>query len=379
MDKLRAASVYDQIGVKRVVNAAGHMTILGGSMVSPKVQAAMDEANQHFVSMEELLEKSGRAIAGMLGAELALVTSGAAAALVQGAAAIMAGKDPAKIARLPDTTGMRNEFLIQKRTRYHYDRMVAVAGGKLVEIGDEKGTTAQQLESAIGPRTAGILYFAYMEGEPGILSMPQVVEIAHRRGISALVDAAGEVYPLDRMRWIPSKSGADLVCFGAKYVGAPHSTGILCGKRELVEAAALNGFIAYEMKDNRSMGRAMKVDRQEVVAVVTALREWLTMDHEPRLLKGDARVDNIVRRLAGVPHVRTEREKTHRGPGVQMKVIVDEARLGKKASDVARALADGDPAIWVWCEGNVLDVGVSNLLEGEDRLVADRLREELSK
>jgi L-seryl-tRNA(Ser) seleniumtransferase len=217
-----------------------------------------------------------------------------------------------------------------------------------------------------------------MEGEAGVLSIPEVVEIAHKKGVAVLVDAAGEVYPLDRMQWIASGSGADLVCFGAKYVGAPHSTGILCGKQELVEAATLNGFIAYEMKDNHALGRAMKVDRQEVVAVVVALREWLTTDHETRLLNAEARVDTIVATLKGVPHVNTEREKVHRGPGVHMKVIVDEAGLGKKALDVAEALADGDPAIWVWCEGNVLHIGVSNLLEGEDVLVADRLREELA-
>ncbi|MDP3062575.1 MAG: aminotransferase class V-fold PLP-dependent enzyme [Chloroflexota bacterium] len=379
MAKVRAASVYEEIGVKRVVNAAGHMTILGGSIVSPRVQAAMDEANVHFVGMEELLEKSGVAIAEMLGSEAALVTSGAAAALVQGSSALMAGKDPAKITRLPDTTGMKNEFLIQKVTRYHYDRMVTVPGARLIEVGTNKGTTARELEAAIGPRTAGILYFAHMEGEEGVLSIPQVVEIAHKRGIAVLVDAAGEVYPLDRMRWIPSVSGADLVCFGAKYVGAPHSTGILCGVRELVEAATLSGFIAYEIKDNRAVGRAMKVDRQEVVAVVVALREWLNMNHETRLLKGAARVDVIVRGLTGVPHVVTEREKVHRGPGVHVKVIVDEAGLGKKAADVAKALADGDPAIWVWCEGNILHIGVSNLLEGEDKLVADRLREEFAR
>src|SRR5262249_18266231 len=159
---------------KRTINAAGNMTILGGSMTSPEVLAAMAEANEAFVDMEELLDKSGAAIAEILGSEAALVTSGCFAALVLGTAAIMAGKDTARIARLPDTTGMKNEFLIQKPTRYHYDRAVSVAGAKLVEVGDQSRTTAEQLEASIGPNTAGILYPARWEGTAGALSIPEV-------------------------------------------------------------------------------------------------------------------------------------------------------------------------------------------------------------
>jgi len=159
----KTPEVYKELGVKRIINAVGSATLLGGSTLPGKVQAVMEEANECFVDMEELLEKSGKAVAELLGAEAALVTSGCFAALVLGAAAIMTGKDEEKIARLPDTTGMRNEFLIQKAMRYHYDRCVSVAGGKLVEVGDEHGATAEQLAAAIGPATAGILYLAHAE------------------------------------------------------------------------------------------------------------------------------------------------------------------------------------------------------------------------
>ena len=132
-----------ELGITRTINAAGNMTILGGSMLSSEIQAAMAEANESFVDMEELLDKSGRAIAETLGTEAALVTSGCFAALVLGTAAIMAGKNADNIARLPDTTGMRNEMLIQASTRYHYDRAVSVAGAKLIEVGDPSRTTAE--------------------------------------------------------------------------------------------------------------------------------------------------------------------------------------------------------------------------------------------
>lgn len=370
-------SVYESLGVKRVINAMGSMTILGGSMLSPKVRAAMEEANEHFVEMEELLDKSGKAIAGLLGAEAALVTSGCFAALVLGAAAIMAGKDPDKIARLPDTTGMKNEFLIQKPMRYHYDRCVSVPGGKLVEVGDQHKTTAKQLEAAIGPKTAGILYLARAEGTEGILSLPEVIRIAKRKGVAMLVDAAAEVYPLERMTWLP-RSGADLVCFGAKYLGSPHSTGILTGQKEAVEATVLHNFIANETLDNRSLGRGYKVDRQEVVATVVALREWLTMNHEERFMVQERRIQTIVEGLAGVPHVETERRWERQGPWIRLRITFDEAALGKTAASVEQALRDGDPSIRVRVDGSQLHLAVHNLREGEDSIIAERLREVLS-
>ena len=158
MNTTKTPEVYKELGVKRVINTVANLTLLGGSILSGKVQAAMEEANECFVDMEELLDKSGKAVGELLGAEAALVTSGCFAALVLGAAAIMTGKDKEKIARLPDTTGMKNEFLIQKGMRYHYDRCVSVSGGKLVEVGEEHGTMAEQLEAAIEPSTGGGRY-----------------------------------------------------------------------------------------------------------------------------------------------------------------------------------------------------------------------------
>jgi len=370
-------NIYEELGVKRIINASGNMTLLGGSILSSKVRAAMEEANEYFVDMEELLDKSGRAIAELLGAEAAYVTSGCAAALVLGAAAIMADKDPDKIARLPDTTGMKNEFLIQKRMRYHYDRCVTVPGARLVEVGDEDGTTSDQLEEAIGDNTAGILYLARLEGSEGILPIPEVVAIAQRKGVAVLLDAAAEVYPLERMTGLP-KSGADLVCFGAKYFGSTHSSGILCGRRDLVEAAALQGFIGYEAQESRSLGRAMKVDRQEIIATVIALREWLTMDHETRLLQNDERGHTIIRRLSGLPNVKAEPVLDRRGPSVRMRVVLDEAGLNKSAEEVAQALKEGDPSIWVRPMGNAIYISLSTLREGEAEIVAERLRDVLS-
>ena len=368
-----SADLYTELGITPVINAMGHVTLLGGSILSPHVQAAMDAANRNYVSMEELQEKAGRAIANLLGAEAASVTSGAYAALVQGAAGMMTGHDPAKIAQLPDTTGMKNEFLIQANHRYHYDRVISTVGGKLVEVGDSQGTTASQMAAAIGPNTAGILHYARGERLGGGLSLVEIVPIAQAAGIPVLVDAAGEIYPLERMLWLP-RSGAGLIAFGAKYLSSPNSTGILCGSRELVHAARLNGFLSYETLDNHSVGRGYKLDRQEIVAVTAALQEWLTLDHEERLQEQANRIGKVVQALSGLPHVRTTNLfEEEGGPWMRLRVEFDAAVTGKAAPDVIKTLRSGNPSIWVRPDPDGFIVEVHTLREGETEVLADAL------
>ncbi len=370
--------IYESLGVRRVINGMGNVTLLGGSTLAPKVLAAMEEANGTFVDMEELLAKSGQAVAGILGAEAALVTCGCFSAMVMGAAAIMVGKDPDRIARLPDTSGLKNEFLIQKPTRYHYDRAVTVPGGKLLEVGGDRETTAAQLEAAIGARTAGVLYAARSEGNSGVLSLTDVVRIAKNKGVAVLVDAAAEIYPLDRMTWVAGKSGADLVCFGAKYLGSANSTGIICGRKGLIEAVVAQGFISFETADTHTVGRGYKVDRQEIVGTLVALREWFAADHAARLAAQEQRVQTIMQGLAGLPHVKTERLWPRKGAWLQVRVTFDEAKIGKSAAAVVQALRAGDPSVRVRLEEGQIVIAVNNLKEGEDRIVVDRLRRELS-
>lgn len=371
--------IHRELGTKHTINAAGNMTILGGSTLSSGVLAAMAEANESFVDMEELLDKSGKAIAEILGAEAALVTSGCFAALVLGTAAIVAGKNADRIARLPDTTGMKNEMLIQKPTRYHYDRAVSVAGATLVEAGDQSGTTAEQLEASIGPKTAGILYPARWEGEAGVLSIPEVVRVARKKDVAVLIDAAAEIYPLDRMTWLANASDAHLICFGAKYFGSLNSTGIICGRRDSVAAAVLNNFIAFETHDNRALGRGYKVDRQEIIATLVALREWFAMDHTKRFAQQERRLQTITQALEGLPHVTAERIWPREGPWKQLRVTCDEARVGKSLAAICKALGDGEPSVRVALEDGQIHVAAHTLKDGEDEIVAKRLREVFSK
>ncbi len=372
------ANIYDELGIKRAINAMGNVTLLGGSILSPKVQAAMDAANQYFVPMEEVMAKTGQAIAGMLNTESAYVTSGCFAALVLGMAGMMTGNDPAKIAQLPDTTGMKHEFLLQKKSRYHYDRCISVPGGKLVEVGDDQGTTSEQLAAAISPNTAGIFFYARGETVlPGTLSLQEVVRIAHAHDVPVIVDAAAEIYPVERMTTL-SNSGADLICFGSKYLGAFNSAGILSGRRDLVDAAGRNSFVGYETYINRSIGRGYKLDRQEVIGVVVALREWLNMDHEERLQQQADRIQTITTALADLPHVKAETIwDAERDAWMRLHVTLDTAALGKSPKAIADELKAGDPGVWVRVDQNELYVMVNTLQDGEDQIVARRLREVL--
>lgn len=373
----QAADIYAQFDMQPIINAMGHVTVLGGSILSPGVQAAMDAANTGYAPLEDLFEKSGDLIAQMLDAEAALVTSGAYAALVTGMAGIMAGDDPAKIAQLPDTTGMKNEFLIPKKMRYRYDRAITTTGARLIEVGDDDGCSPAELTAAIGPQTAGILYFARMDKEPGVPSIPETVEIAHAAGIQVILDAAGEIYPLERMTWLPN-SGADLVCFGAKYLGSANSTGIICGKAQAVRAAKLNGFISYESQNNRSIGRGYKLDRQEIIGTTVALHEWLNADHEERLQEASARIETLTQAVNQVPQVHAANAwEEEGGPWMRMRIRF-EADSPHTAQGVADTLKAGDPPVWVRVTGDEIYIEVHTLRAGETEIVAQRLVEALA-
>ena len=190
-----AADVYGELGVRPLINAAGAYTVLGGSALSPTVRAAMDDANRYFVEMEALLEGSGRTIAGLLGAEAALVTSGAAAALALSSAACLTRGEPERLEQLPDPLGKANEILIQRCLRQRYDRCVTLAGARLVEFGEAGGTSAAQLRKAINDRTVAIHFYVSSDEVVGALPIEGVIEVARERDVPLIVDAAGPIVP----------------------------------------------------------------------------------------------------------------------------------------------------------------------------------------
>jgi L-seryl-tRNA(Ser) seleniumtransferase len=368
-----ATSVFEQLGVTPVINARGNNTVLGGSTPSPRVRRAMEDAERYYVDMKVLLERSGAVIAGLLGTEAAYVTPGAAAALALGSAACMAGSDTDKIARLPDSTGMPNKVLLQAGHHYHYERAVTVPGAKLVEVGSPSGgTTAGQLEAALGPDVAAVLFVAHLDGVPGTLPLEQVVASAHSKDVPVLVDAAGRVYPLDKFRRYAG--GADLVAFGAKYLGALNASGILCGRADLVNAAVLHGFIGFEtVAFGKSFGRPLKLDRQTIVAVVAALQEWLETDHSARLAGYERRLKAMAAELEGAAGVTLSIERGEGPAPLVLRLTVDGTKARHDAAGIAAGLWSGSPAIAVNRFGDAVIINPVTLRGEDDGVVASRL------
>jgi seryl-tRNA(Sec) selenium transferase len=312
-------------------------------------------------------------IANLLGTEAAFVTPGCGAALALGAAACMSVGSAERMEQLPHTNGIPNQFLFQRRQKYHYQRCLTVFGGHVVMVGTQNGTSVEQLEDSITEQTAGIHYFASGDPDDSILDLGGILDVSGRHDLPVTIDAAYQVFPLDTMKAYAQTPNA-LIGFGAKYIGACNSTGILCGKKELVEAAYQHSFIGFETGDLETVGRPLKLDRQEVVAVVVALKEWLAMDHEARIADHWRKADHIMSSLNGIPNISTARhvEDNSLSNGVMM--TIDEEGLGKSAAQVIEELKAGDPAIWARGTRNRIRIAVAHLIEDEVDTVIDRVR-----
>ena len=382
MQSVPGGDVYAALGLRPVINCSGfHLTVLGGSMLSPAVQQAMEDANRYFIDMQALLDKSGQIIADLLGAEAALVTAGCSAAMMLGMAACMAGKDAEKAARLPDATGMKKEIIIQAGQRYKYDRTLTFTGAKLVEVGDAAGTSPGEIEEAINEQTVALHYVA-SGNQNGIVPVEELLRIGQRYNVPVMVDAAGQVFPVEKLQKYPAM-GVDLVAHSSKYFGGPNSAGFLAGRKELVEAAMMHSFVGFEYGPPRTIGRGMKVDRQEVIAVVAALREWMSMDHNARFATYRARAEKLQRALSAIPHIRVT---LHGEPVTGVRVDLDSARVGKSVADIADALKAGNPSIWFHWDlsmyvqqqrANSMVFSVETIMDGDEAYIAERLTDAL--
>ena len=371
--------VYEKLGVRPVIHGAGTTTRYGGSIMRPETIEVMREAAQSLVNIDELNEAAGAAIARILGAQAALVTAGSTAGLVLQAAACMTGDDPAKITRLPDTTGMRREFVIQRAHRFSYDQAYRVPGGALVEIGLGRRTAVFELEDAITERTAGVVHLVSpFTSPPGVLSFEEVLEVAHARGVPVLVDAASMLPPRDNLfRYL--RGGADLVIYsGGKGIRGPQSTGILAGRSDLVRAAALNA------SPNQAIGRAAKTSKEEIVGIVNALELFLAEDEAAEMARYRDVCGSIVDALQDIQGLRALVEQDSVNRVIPHAVVYFEPSWkGPSGKAVRLALASGEPHIYVQqgaLQGGYADeisVDPINLQPGDEKIVATRLREEL--
>lgn len=382
--------IYSKLGVKKVINASFALTRLGGSRLSPRVLEAMVEANESYVYMWDLIKRGGEIIAEKLGAEAAWITSGAFNALVLSAATCMAGADSDKMRLLPDTTGMKNEIIIQRANRLLvYDRSMEVAGGKFVFVGDEShGCTPQHIENAINENTAAIHHMVAGTPRRGVVSVEDTVKVAHKHGVPVILDVSGMTYPMDGLKKYAAM-GVDFACYGGKYVGGPNSTGFVVGRKDLIEALALHSFIGAEAGPKeqggfyRSIGRGYKLDRQEVVALIVAFQEWHEIDHnKERIEPAWEKARYIEKHIRGLPGLKDSRiEYTPRsGEGIHYHTIGLNLHFDDKTDDDVReivyALRVDDPEVWVrwWGSGNSFVINTINLKDGEEKVIAERFK-----
>ncbi len=365
------SNVYEQLGVKTVINACGTMTYLGGSLMPPEVLAAHQSAAQHFVDLNELQERIGERIATLIGVEAALVTTGAAGAMLLGTAAAVTRGDAAKMARLPDTTGMKHEVITQKSHHTGYDRQVTNCGVKLIDV-----ETRQELDDAINERTAMMLFYNLLEPD-GQITKEEWIEVARRHGIPTLVDAAADVPPLEALSRY-NKIGFDMVAFsGGKALSGPSNTGLLLGKRELIAAARRN-----TSPQEGTMGRMLKVSKEDMVALWAAVERYVRLDHAAELREWERRLTVIEQSLAGIPTVTTQRFVPPIANHVpQLLVFWDETRIRLNREQVTQKLADGNQSIALGRVSGTGDRGllisVFQLKPGEERIVGARLAETL--
>jgi len=369
---------YRDLGVRRVVNAGGTYTILGGSLMSPEVIEAMDEAARQFVLIDELYDKAGRFLAEIIGSEAAYVTSGAAAGLVLATAACITRKDVEKMKRLPTTSSIRNEVIVQRLQRNVWLRHLRQAGAKLIEVGNEEECTSKDIEDAVTENSVAIAHWITMNTAGRGVSLEEVIEIARRQGLHTILDAAAELPPVENLRKFINM-GADLVVFsGGKAIEGPNDTGIICGKKELIEACRMQSF-----PHEGFIGRPFKVSKEQIVGLVTALERFVGKDQKLDEEKREAKVQYIVERLKNVPNIKVERITrdlkkywSHHWPRAQ--IALDEEALGLTAKEVAERLREGDPVVWLNQVGNKIIVNPFGLLDGDEGIVVNKIRETLS-
>ncbi|MGE3821093.1 MAG: aminotransferase class V-fold PLP-dependent enzyme [Isosphaeraceae bacterium] len=357
--------VLRELGVRTFINAAGTFTAMSGSLMRPGVMEAMQVASRKFATLEELHDAVGKRISELLGCPAALVTAGCASALSLATAACVAGSDPEKIIRLPDTRGMKDEVLVQESHRVGYDHAIRNAGVKLIEV-----RTRQEFEERIGERTA-MLFFLNSSDPRGEIHHEEFVAIGQKHGVPTLIDAAADVPPAENLSRF-TRMGFDLVAFsGGKGLRGPQSAGLLLGRADLIAAARLNTSPHAD-----TLCRTNKVNKEEIVGMLVALELYLQEDHAAVWKEWEGRCRRITEALSGLADVKTEVDVPRVANAVpHLRVSWDYQARGLSPAQVVRKLREGEPSIEVGPgSSRQLVIGVWMMEPGEDAIVGQRLR-----
>ena len=372
---------YARLGVTKIINAAGTYTALTASIMPPSVQAAVARAAQYPVRLAELQTAAGEYIARKLQCEAALVTDGAASALTLGTAACMTRANRTAIHNIPtDLTGLKTEVIVQKAHRYEYDHAIRNCGATFVQV-----ETLAEFEAAFTERT--VMAHFFNAAEAGLIGREDWVRVAHSHGVPCFNDAAADVPPISNL-WNYTKMGFDLVTFsGGKGIRGPQNAGLLLGKKDLIAAAAMNNAPGSD-----TIGRGMKVAKEQIVGMVAALDWFLAQTDEGMQTEFRRKAEKIASHLKGIPSLTTAIAipdvAANAVPHLLLRYDQDKVKISPLA--VMAELRKGTPSIelnpmtgrkhggGLPTDENTIVVGVWMLQPGEEDIVAARLREVLS-
>ncbi|MEZ6058913.1 MAG: aminotransferase class V-fold PLP-dependent enzyme [Planctomycetaceae bacterium] len=369
----RLPDVYGTLGIRPIINAAGTITTLGGSLMPPEVIAAWTAASRSFVSLTELRDRVGQKIAELLNVEAALVTTGAAGGILVGTAAALTYRDHSLIGRLPLPPDENWQVIRQTSHRECYDNLVTACGVRLVDV-----ESIDDLHRAISDRTA--MMFSYnVHEESSKIPQTEWIRAAREHNIPTLLDAAADAPPVEALSRF-NRMGYDMVVFsGGKAIRGPQGAGLLLGRRDLIEAATLN-----TAPRCGNIGRGMKVSKEDLVAMWAAVERFVHLDHDAELREWERRIATIEAAVAKIPSVTTQRITppiANRVPHLLIDWDADRVRITPQ--ELGRKLRDGDPSIATARVHGTGDAGflisVFMLQPGEDNVVADRVRQILGE
>jgi L-seryl-tRNA(Ser) seleniumtransferase len=365
MPPLASLNVYSRLGLRPLINGVGTVTVLGGSLMPPEVVQAMAEAAQYFVPIPELQARVGARIAELIGVPAAVVTAGAASAITVATASCVTRGDDEALRRLPETTGLRNEVILQASHRSGYEAQMLLVGAKLVWV-----KTRGELERALSNQTA-MMFFLNRAEPAGRICRNEWIRVGKQRGVPTFNDAAADVPPASRLASYVQE-GFDLVAFsGGKGLLGPQATGLLLGRKDLIEAGR------KAISPSLGIGRGMKVGKEEMVGLLAAVERYLKVDHEAERKELESRVAELRAVLSPIPGLSVRCDVPEIANHVPHVLLAWDNSVGRPtAEQVVKLLMEGDPPIAVSQEGERgLRISVWMMRGTEHRIVARRLEE----
>ena len=355
---------FKELGIRTFINAAGTYTSMTGSLMPKEVIDAINYGSLEYVNLDELQDKVGERIAELLQCEYATVSSGCFGAMSIAMAGVMSGKDPKKIKQLPDTTGLRNEVILQESHTIGYAQALTNVGAKLVKV-----KTAEELENAINEKTA-MLWFLNANTDRGDIKWEEFVSLGKKHNIPTFIDCAADVPPVDNLFKF-TRIGFDMVAFsGGKGLRGPQSAGLLLGKKEFIEAARL-----HTPPRGETIGRGMKVNKEEVLGMLAALELYLSKDHQAEWKMWEDQIDLISESAKSVSGVETTiHVPPHANHVPSLKIRWDQSKVNISPDNVRKILREGSPSIET--VGNKNEIGITTwmMVPGQEKIVAKKIK-----